>query len=294
MGRHRAISTDMSTDRLIGRLEREYGDFPSLLYTRMIPHASEEGTLTGFVDELKARVFPLRSDKTDHDVEQALYILCKIGLISWCRQGEKHLVYFPVKSFYAHQTQIPATKRRAADYVMGENDYQLWNTEEDLPLTQDSEEQQETPKNTSYSSSSLSSSPHTPNGGFTEPEQSEEKEKERRQVADWFAMFWCEYPKKKSKDAALRAFERKVRDSAIFGAVMDGLRVAKLSHDWRKENGQFVPHPATWLNAGGWKDESGATVTLAVSSGEPLTQPVDEEWRRQWLAELESDGEPNE
>jgi len=26
--------------------------------------------------------------------------------------------------------------------------------------------------------------------------------------------------------------------------------------DWRKDSGQFIPHPATWLNAKGWEDST--------------------------------------
>jgi hypothetical protein len=37
--------------------------------------------------------------------------------------------------------------------------------------------------------------------------------------------------------------------------MINSLEVAKKSRDWLKENGQYIPYPATWLNAKGWEDE---------------------------------------
>jgi hypothetical protein len=32
---------------------------------------------------------------------------------------------------------------------------------------------------------------------------------------------------------------------------------------WRKDGGQFIPHPATWLNQGRWADEGMDTMQAA-------------------------------
>ena len=37
--------------------------------------------------------------------------------------------------------------------------------------------------------------------------------------------------------------------------MVKALELAKNSNDWKKEDGQFIPYPATWLNRGQWKDE---------------------------------------
>lgn len=68
-----------------------------------------------------------------------------------------------------------------------------------------------------------------------------------------FAHFWSAYPKKKSKGQAEKAWRRCANGNA--DAIMAGLDAAKASADWRKDNGKFIPHPATWLNARGWEDE---------------------------------------
>ena len=40
-----------------------------------------------------------------------------------------------------------------------------------------------------------------------------------------------------------------------YRAIMAGLERAKISVEWTKGGGEFIPHPATWLNAGGWENE---------------------------------------
>jgi hypothetical protein len=67
-----------------------------------------------------------------------------------------------------------------------------------------------------------------------------------------FQQFWKLYPRKKSKGQALKAF--KALKGVTNDMLLSGLRVALESPDWLKDNGQFIPHPATWLNARGWED----------------------------------------
>ena len=70
-----------------------------------------------------------------------------------------------------------------------------------------------------------------------------------------FDLFWAEYPKKKNKGTAIKAWKKLKPDKKKLDDIMSGLDRSKTSHDWTKENGQYIPHPATWLNAMGWQDE---------------------------------------
>lgn len=69
-----------------------------------------------------------------------------------------------------------------------------------------------------------------------------------------FSDFWSHYPKKRSKGTALKAWRRLNINDELFIALMKGLESAKACADWRKDNGQFIPYPATWINARGWED----------------------------------------
>lgn len=74
-----------------------------------------------------------------------------------------------------------------------------------------------------------------------------------------FANFWNCYPRKKNKAHALRAWNKLKPENGRIELIMSALESAKHSDDWTKSNGQFIPYPATWLNAAGWLDETGAT-----------------------------------
>ena len=67
-----------------------------------------------------------------------------------------------------------------------------------------------------------------------------------------FERFWAAYPRKVGKQAAKKSFERvKVPLETLLAAI----ERQKGSDQWTKNNGQFIPHPATWLNQGRWDDE---------------------------------------
>ena len=70
-----------------------------------------------------------------------------------------------------------------------------------------------------------------------------------------FSTFWDAYPKKKSKGQAERAFAKLNPDDDLLATMLVALKQAKKSEDWLKEEGKYIPYPATWLNAKGWEDE---------------------------------------
>jgi hypothetical protein len=71
---------------------------------------------------------------------------------------------------------------------------------------------------------------------------------------DGFDAFWSEYPRKVGKAAARKAYT-KVARSVMPETLLTALRGQISSPQWLKEGGQFIPHPATWLNQGRWEDE---------------------------------------
>ena len=70
-----------------------------------------------------------------------------------------------------------------------------------------------------------------------------------------FERFWAAYPKKRNKETARRAF-KKLKGVSI-ETLLEAIEKQKRSQDWLKDGGQYIPYPATWLNAGGWENEVG-------------------------------------
>lgn len=79
----------------------------------------------------------------------------------------------------------------------------------------------------------------------------------------WFDQFWTAYPKKRSKGGAEKAWKKLKPDAELLDRILKAIAVAKTRDDWRKNGGQFIPYPATWLNARGWEDDAPAATTAS-------------------------------
>lgn len=80
-----------------------------------------------------------------------------------------------------------------------------------------------------------------------------------------FNEFWSAYPRKQGKKNAERAFIKLTPDESLLGEILAALDWQKQSASWTKENGQFIPLPATYLNGRRWEDEK----PTAASSDRP-------------------------
>jgi biotin operon repressor len=69
-----------------------------------------------------------------------------------------------------------------------------------------------------------------------------------------FLIFWECYPLKVKKPKALAAFLKLKPDRALLDRMLEAVDRQRQSRAWRKDNGQFIPHPATWLNNRQWED----------------------------------------
>lgn len=89
------------------------------------------------------------------------------------------------------------------------------------------------------------------------PRTEAEAEAETNAVTDVsaFTKFWELYPKKRSKGSAEIAWGKLNPDAVLLAKILEGLRRAAASLDWVKDNGRYIPYPATWLGARGWEDD---------------------------------------
>lgn len=72
--------------------------------------------------------------------------------------------------------------------------------------------------------------------------------------SEGFRKFWLSYPRKIGKADARSAWI-KWNCEAFAQKVLGAVFTAKMnSPEWKKDNGFFIPHPATWLNREGWED----------------------------------------
>jgi hypothetical protein len=71
-----------------------------------------------------------------------------------------------------------------------------------------------------------------------------------------FDDFWNAYPRKVAKLVALQAWTKLAPDAELRTRMLAVLEDQKQSRSWNKDDGAFIPHPATWLNQRRWEDQS--------------------------------------
>lgn len=82
-----------------------------------------------------------------------------------------------------------------------------------------------------------------------------EKEKKSADADDAaFNQFWELYPRKVGKGEARRKFAKVIKQVNL-EVILAAVKRQRESRQWSKDNGQFVPYPATWLNQERWEDE---------------------------------------
>lgn len=70
-----------------------------------------------------------------------------------------------------------------------------------------------------------------------------------------FDKFWQAYPKKVSKKQAQKSWKKINPSLELFEKILKALEMVKQTEQWKKDNGKYVPYPATWLNQERWTDE---------------------------------------
>ncbi|MFX0201885.1 MAG: hypothetical protein ACFFCW_37725 [Candidatus Hodarchaeota archaeon] len=106
-----------------------------------------------------------------------------------------------------------------------------------------------------------------------QPKDTDKNNKNKEYMLKCFERFWNEYPKKVGKKKAREEFLKLSLDEERFKKIMEALKTQKESPQWKRNRGQYVPHPTTWLHGERWEDEvesSGDDEPMLDYIGEPL------------------------
>lgn len=80
-----------------------------------------------------------------------------------------------------------------------------------------------------------------------------------------FDRFWAAYPRKEAKTKARKAWAKLAPDMALCRKMADALNVQKLSEQWQRDSGRYIPLPASWLNGRRWEDEPSPQAASSAS-----------------------------
>jgi len=70
-----------------------------------------------------------------------------------------------------------------------------------------------------------------------------------------FQEFWAAYPRKVGKGQAETTWRKLKLGPLLLPVLLAGIERAKQDPQWLRDDGRYIPHPSTWLNARGWEDE---------------------------------------
>lgn len=129
-----------------------------------------------------------------------------------------------------------------------------------------------------------------------------ENKKEKRSITKnsesvFFKRFWEFYPKKKAKPVALRAWEKAVKlradltEEHFTEMVVKAIENFKRTPEWLKDNGAFIPYPASWLNGQRWEDDLSAPKVGGQSDFQKKREEEERKKREEWEKEREENPE---
>lgn len=102
-----------------------------------------------------------------------------------------------------------------------------------------------------------------------------------------FDRFYKLYPRKQKRPAAESAWKKLAPDADLQQQILTALAKQAASIEWLKSGGQFIPHPASWLNGKRWEDEVGSAAGARQSAYSGLPQHTPEMYQEA------PDGQPN-
>jgi len=88
-----------------------------------------------------------------------------------------------------------------------------------------------------------------------------------------FETFWRAWPKRVAKGDARKAFKQTEHIRPPLAEILAAIEAQCRSDQWRKNDGQFIPYPATWLRQERWSDELKVTLPGVVQG---------KEWHETW------------
>ena len=98
-------------------------------------------------------------------------------------------------------------------------------------------------------------SDNCPTNVEVEGDKIRQEKSEVGQTNENFDLFYSKYPKKQGKALALKAFLKLSPNDELFGLILRGVEMWSETDNWKKNDGQFIPMPATFLNGRRWEDE---------------------------------------
>ena len=218
---NRIIKDSISKSETISGLT----DFQFRLWVHLITYVDDYGRGDARPAIIKGACFPFRDRMTNKDIEKGLADLAGAGCVVLYKVDGKPFLCFP--NWEQHQrVRQKVSKCPSPDECDDEQ--------------HDAASCGELPQNAAR---------------IQNPEsririQNPESENNARED---FEKFWSAYPRKAGSKQ--KAFESFKKAGVSLEILLEAIENQKKSAQWCKDDGQFIPHPTTWLNGKRWEDQ---------------------------------------
>ena len=209
--------------------------FEEVFFYRLLVNCDDYGCFDARVKVVASRLFPLKVIRPS-EIIKALNKLAEAGLIVLYEAKGKP--YLKVVKWSDHQ-RVRVSKHK---YPMPEDGVLCG----ELPQVAASCGEMRPESNPIQSNPNPNPNPNP----TREPREEKDIDHELR-----FDRFWDAYPRKESKPAARKAFEKVRPDGELLSKMIDSIERWKRSQQWQENGGQFIPYPASWLNQRKWEDD---------------------------------------
>ena len=213
----------------IARSEKISGltDFQFRLWIHLITYVDDYGRGDARPAIIRGACFPLRDRVSNKDIEAGICGLADIGCVSLYTVDGRPYLCLP--GWDEHQR----VRQKVSKYPSPEDaDPVCHNAADGVELPQ---------------SAARIQNPN-PESRIQNPNPESISARDR---AKEFDLFWDAYPRHEGKQKARQAYNKV---DAALDVLLDALKQHKKSTQWTKDGGQFIPHPATWLNGRRWED----------------------------------------
>jgi hypothetical protein len=214
-----------------------------VFYRRLMSKVDDHGLFDGRASILRSSLYPLRVDRVrEADISRWIAACEKAGLIAlYQHDGKPYLQMLDTRWQTRSEAKYPlpsaGTRTTLQEHA---NSCAQVQTGEHLDVFGDGDEG-------GYADVS-GAPPVAPRGGL-------------------FPIFWAAYPRKEGKAPAEKAFDKVKPSTTLLETMLQAIKAQAQSERWRKDGGQYIPMPATWLNQRRWEDQA----QVEIPAGKPAS-----------------------
>lgn len=269
MSRKRFITSEMSTDERLAEVAAEE-PIAALIWPWILLELDDWGRAEFKPIKMKLSLFPACQLVSADCLATSVDCLVKYGLLAKYEVDGKTYIAVHPKKWLKFQTYLVGTKRPGhTSSIPGNPDWadgechgswllmtrQADRTNVSLCQLTAADVSRCLPLSVPSPSPSKNNTPLPPKGDDDTKPKKKRTPKDPDAYTPEFEKAWAAYPRKDGKRKAFEAWQKATKRDMPVEDMPEHIESRSFEQDWRKDEGRFIPHMATWLNRDGWLDE---------------------------------------